>query len=158
MVSRRTFAALLFTTLSMVPASSGNAAAAETDLWKTAGGLSVYLGVMPAEIVKGLPSASTTERPMHGGIPKGAHEYHFVAAVFDAASSARVSDSVVTAEVFGLGLSGSKKKLEPMQIAGTRTYGSFVDLPGLDLYTVKLTVERSGASPTVLQFIYDHRR
>ena len=98
MVSRRTFAALLFTTLSMVPASSGNAAAAETDLWKTAGGLSVYLGVMPAEIVKGLPSASTTERPMHGGIPKGAHEYHFVAAVFDAASSARVSDAVVTAE------------------------------------------------------------
>jgi len=48
-------------------------------------------------------------------------------------------------------------KLEPMQISGTTTYGSFVNLPGLDLYTVKLTVERGGASSAVLQFRYDHR-
>ena len=64
----------------------------------------------------------------------------------------------MTAQVSGLGLSGSEKKLEPMQIEGTTTYGGFVDLPGFDLYTVKLTVERSGASPAVLQFKYDHRR
>jgi len=31
-------------------------------------------------------------------------------------------------------------------------------LPGFDLYTVKLTVERSGVSPATLQFKYDHRR
>jgi hypothetical protein len=31
----------------------------------------------------------------------------------------RVPDAAVTAEVCGLGLSGSKKKLEPMQIADT---------------------------------------
>ena len=69
----------------------------------------------------------------------------------------RVPDAAVTAEVCGLGLSGSKKKLEPMQMAGTTTYGGFFDLPGFDLYTVRLTVERSGASPAVLQFKYDHR-
>lgn len=63
----------------------------------------------------------------------------------------------MTAQVSGLGLSGSKMKLEPMQISGTTTYGSFVNLPGLDLYTVKLTVERGGASSAVLQFRYDHR-
>jgi hypothetical protein len=55
-------------------------------------------------------------------------------------------------------LSGSKKKLEPMQIAGTTTYGGFFDLPGFDIYTVKLTVERDKAPPAVLQFKYDHRR
>jgi hypothetical protein len=55
---------------------------------------------------------------MHGHVPKGPHEYHLVAAVFDAATGARVSDAAVTAEVSGLGLSGSKRKLEPMQIAG----------------------------------------
>jgi len=60
--------------------------------------------------------------------------------------------------VSGLGLSGSKMMLEPMQIAGTTTYGGFVDLPGRDLYTVKLTVERGRASPALLQFKYDHRR
>jgi hypothetical protein len=73
-------------------------------------------------------------------------------------SGARVSDAVVTAEAADLGLSGNKKKFEPMQIAGTTTYGGFFDLPGFDLYTVKLTVERSGAGPAVLQFKYDHRR
>ena len=157
MASRRTIAALLGALGVAVSLSSG-AVAAETDQSKTAGGVTVYLGVVPAEIVKGLPAGGRTERPMHGGIPKGPHEYHFVAAVFDAASGARVSDAVVTAEVAGLGLSGSKKRLEPMQIAGTTTYGGFFDLPGFDLYTVRLTVERSGASPAVLQFKYDHRR
>jgi hypothetical protein len=157
MVSRRTISGLigaLFVSFGL----GGGVLAAETDQSKTAGGVTVYLGVVPAEIVKGLAAGDTTKRPMHGGIPKGPHEYHFVAAVFDATSGARVSDAVVTAEVAGLGLSGSKKKLEPMQIAGTTTYGGFFDLPGFDLYTVKLTVERSGASPAVLQFKYDHRR
>ena len=137
---------------------SGAAIAADTDQSKTAGGLTVYLGVVPAEIVKGLTTTGNTERPMHGRIPKGPHEYHIVAAVFDASSGARVSDAVVTAEVSGLGLSGSKKTLEPMQIAGTTTYGGFFDLPGFDLYTVRVTVERGGANPAFLQFKYDHRR
>ena len=157
MVSRRAIAALLGG-LWMASNLTGAATAADTDLLKTAGGVTVYLGIVPAEIVKGLPSGSTTERPMHGRVPKGSHEYHVVAAVFDAASGARVSDAVVTAEVSGLGLSGAQTKLEPMQISGTTTYGGFFNLLGFDLYTVKLIVERSGASPAALQFKYDHRR
>jgi hypothetical protein len=96
---------------------------------------------------------------MHGRIPKGPHEYHVVAAVFDTASGARVSDAAVTAQVSGLGLSGTSKKLGPMEIAGTTTYGGFFNLPGRDRYTVKLTIERSvGAKPVVLEFKYDHRQ
>ncbi len=96
---------------------------------------------------------------MHGRIPRGSHEYHVVTAVFDAATGARVSNAVVTAQVSGLGLSGTKKRLDVMEIAGTTTYGGFFDLPGFDLYTVKLTVERPGvAPPVVLEFKYDHRR
>src|SRR5262245_35207369 len=143
MASRRAIAALVGG-LWLSSNLTGVATAAETDLSKTAGGVTVYLGIVPAEIVKGLPSSSTTERSMHGRTPRGPHEYHVVAAVFDAASGARVSNAVVTAEVSGLGLSGAKKTLEPMQISGTTTYGGFFDLPGFDLYTVKLTVERSG--------------
>ncbi|MCA1526523.1 hypothetical protein I6F46_15625 [Bradyrhizobium yuanmingense] len=157
MVSRRAIAVLIGS-LWLASNLTEVATAAETELSKTAGGVTVYLGLVPAEIVRGLPSGATTERPMHGRTPKGPHEYHLVVAVFDAASGARVSEAVVTAEVSGLGLSGGKKKLEPMQIAGTTTYGGFVDLPGFDLYTVKLTVERSGARPAILQFKYDHRR
>lgn len=159
---RVTVVALLVALCIVVPGigliSDGTARAADTDQSKTAGGLTVYLGVVPAEIVKGLAAGGNTERPMHRRIPKGPHEYHVVAAVFDASSGARVSDAVVTAEVSGLGLAGSKKKLEPMQIAGTTTYGGFFDLPGFDFYTVRLTVERGEASPAVLQFKYDHRR
>jgi hypothetical protein len=141
-----------------IMACTGTASAVESDQVKTAGGVTVYLGVVPAEIVKGVAAGGSADRSMHGGVPKGPHEYHFVAALFDAASGNRISDAVVTAQVSGLGLSGSKMKLEPMQISGTITYGGFFHLPGLDLYTLKLTVERGGASPAVLQFRYDHRR
>ena len=103
------------------------------DYPRTAGGLTVYLGVMPAEIVKGQP-------PMHGGAPAGPHEHHIVVAIFDAASAARVSDATVTAKVSGLGLSGSEKTLEPMSIANTITYGGFFNLPGADLYTIRVSI------------------
>ena len=123
----------------------------------TAGGLTAYLGVMPAEIVKGHPS-SHPEGAMHDGAPKGAHEYHVVIAIFDAVSGARVSDATVTAKISGLGLSGPEKPLEPMVIADTITYGGFFELPGADLYTVRATIKRSGSqAPVVLDFKYDHR-
>lgn len=134
------------------------ATAAENALYKTADGVSVYLGVVPAEIVKGHPSGHP-ERAMHGGVPKGQHEYHVVAAIFDTATGARISNATVTAQVSGLGLAGPKKPLEPMQIAGTTTFGNFFNLPGRDVYTVKLTIERSGvAKAVVVDFKYDHRR
>jgi len=138
--------------------ASGVAVAADTDQSKTAGGVTVYLGVVPAEIVKGLPASNSTERPMHGRIPEGPHEYHIVAAVFDAATGSRISDAAVTAEVSGVGLSANKRKLEPIQISSTWTYGGFFDLPGFDIYTVKLEVEHGAAGPAILQFKYDHRR
>src|SRR6516225_4117826 len=73
MVSRRTIAFFL-SAACIVYGSTGLANAAETDLSKTAGGVTVYLGVVPAEIVKGLPaSSSDAERTMHGHVPKGPH-------------------------------------------------------------------------------------
>ena len=95
---------------------------------------------------------------MHGGAPSGPHEHHIVVAIFDAASAARVSDATVTAKVSGLGLSGSEKTLEPMSIANTITYGAFFNLPGADLYTIRVSVRRpSSQQPVVLDFKYDHR-
>lgn len=129
--------------------------AADAEVQKTAGGLTVYLGVLPAEMVKDPPPHSA-ERPMHGGTPRGRHEYHIVAAVYDATSNARISDATVTAKVSGLGLSGPQKTLEPMKIADTTTYGAFFNLPP-DLYTIRLTVRRPGSQPVLLDFKYDHR-
>lgn len=162
------FGALCFT-VSVVALMSRDAAmaaerdaaiAAETEQSKTAGGLTVYLGVVPAEIVKGPPKHVDLSKGPHDYqiSSKSPHEYHIVAAIFDAKSGERISDAVVTAEVSGLGLSGSKERLKPMQIVGTTAYGGFFELPASDLYTVKLTVERTGVSPVDLQFKYDHRR
>ena len=143
--------------MSVMP-SSHAATATEDGQSKTAGGLVLYLGVVPAEIVKG-PSAHSAERRMHGRVPRGPHEYHVVVAIFDTATDARISDASVTAQVSGLGLAGTKKKLDPMEIANTITYGAFFDLPGLDLYTVSLTVERPGGDrPITVDFKYDHRK
>ncbi len=149
--------ALVAMSVSLVP-STRAAMAAEDGQYKTANGLAVYLGVVPAEIVKG-PSPHSAERPMHGRVPRGVHQYHVVVAIFDAATGARISHATATAQVSGLGLAGTKKKLDPMEIANTVTYGAFFDLPGLDLYTVRLTVERSaGERPITVDFKYDHRR
>ena len=121
---------------------------------RTAGGVTVSIGVVPAEIVKGQHPAGPQ---VHGGVPKGAHEYHLVAAVFDAASYTRITDAKVTAKVSPLGLSGSQKTLEPMKIADTITYGAFFTLTP-DLYTIRVTVERPGAESATVEFKYDHRR
>jgi hypothetical protein len=136
---------------------NGTAAAAENGQSKTVGGVTGYLGVVPAEVVKG-PLPHSAERPMHGRVPKGSHEHHIVAAIFDATTGARISDATVTAQVSGLGLAGSQKPLERMEIANTITYGAFFNLPGRDLYTIKLTIQRPGEpQPVSLQFKYDHR-
>ena len=141
-----------------IAAMSQAATAAEDPHYKLVGGLAVYLGVIPAEIVKGHPPGHP-EQAMHGGAPQGAHQYHLTAAIFDSANGARISDATVTAQVSGLGLSGPRYKLEPMEFAGTTTYGGFVNLPGRDLYTVRLTIERpSPARAIVVDFKYDHRR
>jgi hypothetical protein len=122
------------------------------------GGLTVYLGVVPAEIVKG-PLPHSAQRPMHGRIPRGPHEYHLVAAIFDAATGTRVSDASVSARLSGIGLSGEEKNLEPMQLSGTTTYGAFFSLPGRDLYTIRLAITRLGTQqPVTVDFRYDHRR
>jgi hypothetical protein len=123
---------------------------------KSAGGLTVYLGVVPAELVKG-PREHSAQRPMHGGQPRGSHEHHIVAAVFESASNARIEDAAVTAKVSGLGLSGPQKILEPMKITDTISYGGYFNLTP-DLYTIRVTIQRPGGKPVVLDFKYDHRR
>jgi hypothetical protein len=150
--------ALVILALLWMITAPGAPAGAQDSQARTAGGLTVYLGVVPAAFVKG-PSLHSAERPMHGGAPRGRHEYHFVAAIFDASTNARISDATVTAQVSGLGLSGPKSTLEPMEIASTITYGAFFNLPGADLYSIRLTIQRPGSQrPVVVDFKYDHRR
>ena len=132
------------------------AVAAEDTNVKSLGGLTAYLGVLPAELVKG-PAPHSADKPMHGRSPKGPHEFHVVVALFDAATGARVPDAAVTANISGIGMAGTEKQLQPMRIADTTTYGSFFTL-GRDLYAIKVSVNRAGTPPVTFNFRYDHRR
>lgn len=143
-------------TVAIAAASVFSVLAAEaqqlSDYRQTADGLTVYLGILPAAMVKG-PAT------MHSGVYKGSHDYHIVVAVFDAESSGRISDATVGARIAGLAMPGYETNLEPMKIADTTTYGNFVRLPGADLYTFRLTIQRQGLQrPVVVTFKYDHRR
>lgn len=69
--SRRYFG-LAAVLLVAAPLAWSPARAASGGDTKSAGGLTVYLGVVPAEIVTG-PGPHSAERPMHGGSPQGRH-------------------------------------------------------------------------------------
>lgn len=129
----------------------------QTQQLKTEGGVTTYLGFVPAEIIKGLTMGATAERSLHGNLPNRPHEYQILAALFDAETGARISNAIVSVELSRPGSFGSKQRLEPIRIEGAATYGGLFDLPVFDLYSVKLIVERTGTSPAVLQFKYDHR-
>ncbi|MDX8477934.1 hypothetical protein RFN28_05480 [Mesorhizobium sp. VK24D] len=141
-----------------IAAGSLASAADNDDSYKTAQGLAVYLGVLPAAIVRG-HLESHPEATMHGGAPQGKHEDHVVVAVFDAKTGARIENARVTANVSGLGHVGAQNiDLEAMSIAGTVTYGNFVELPGNDRYDIKLNITVPGRKPASVQidFTYQH--
>jgi len=133
------------------------ASAEENENYKVAQGLGVYLGVLPAAIARG-HLESHPEATMHGGPPRGTHEYHIIIAVFEAATGARIENAKVTATVSGLGHVGQNSlELEPMAIAGTVTYGGFVDLPGNDRYDIAVDVSVPGRpAPARVSFTYQH--
>lgn len=117
--------------------------------YETAGGFAVYLGVMPAALVKGHPG-SGSQGAMHGGTRGGEHEQHVVVAIFNAASGERVEDARVVVTVSGLGHVGHRRiALEPMAVAGTVTYGAFIDLPGRDRFQLEVDIDVPGRADTV---------
>ena len=70
----------------------GGASAA--DLAKTASGMTIRVGVTPAESMRGQP-----ESKLHGGVPSGKGQHHVVVALFESASGQRISTAEFTAKV-----------------------------------------------------------
>jgi hypothetical protein len=62
--------ALFLSLVAAAPASSS-----DDENYKVSDGLGVYVGLLPAALIKGHP-ANHPETTMHGGVPSGAHEYH----------------------------------------------------------------------------------
>ncbi len=121
----------------------GGASAAESSYRQVMDGVAVYLGVVPAELVRGHPPEHP-EGQMHGGAPAG--ENHIMVALFEEKTGKRLSDAAVTATVTGPGRFKAGKKLEPMVIAGSMSYGNYFYMPGPGPYRIKLTIRLPGAA------------
>ena len=134
-------------------------AAVADDGYRQADGLTVYLGLMPAAVVRGHPTTHS-ESTMHGGAGTSRHQQHIIVAVFDAQTGARVENARVAATVGGLGHTGQQTvQLDPMKIENTVTYGGFVTLPGNDRYQIAVAINVPGRShPVSVTFSSDHRQ
>jgi hypothetical protein len=118
--------------------------AADSENSKTVGGIVIYVGMLPAELIQGHP-AGHAEARMHPEGKAGSRQEHLVVALFDAKTGARITDAEVMASVDQPGVHGPKKRLEPMRIADTITYGNFFDVRSQGTYLIQIEIHR----PTV---------
>jgi hypothetical protein len=118
------------------------------------GNVDIYYGVMPAAVVRAHPETHP-EGSMHGGTPASKYSYHLLVALFDHETQKRITKARVNATVEELGLSGTRKTLEPMQIGKTTSYGAYFYLRGSGPYRISLEVFQPGSrSPLTGQFEY----
>jgi len=119
-------------------------------------GVAIYLGVLPAQIIQGHPDKHP-EHKMHGGIPTKGHRDHVVVALFDEATGKRIENAEVTASVMEIGLGSKKKKLDPMKISGTITYGNYFSMPDKNIYHINVQIHLQGRQGVIkAQFTHRH--
>jgi hypothetical protein len=137
--------------LATVP--TGAAQAADQPFHRDAGELSIYIGLIPAHAAGQRRNA---EQLRHGGSGTGEYAYHLTVAVFDRKGD-RVEDAQVSATVVPLGLAGHRRKLEPMRLAETVTYGGYFELAPTEVYRIDVEVVRAGTTAPA-RASFDYRR
>lgn len=134
------------------------AAAQVRDLspYKVVGGVGIYLGVLPSEMIRDRPGEQT-DVTMHGGVPGGFHHHHVMVALFEGEGGKRITDARVLAKVAEVGLATDEKELEPMTVAGAMTYGNYFRMQSPGSYRISVQIRRPGsARPIEAQFEYRH--
>jgi hypothetical protein len=135
-----------------------SAMAADSPYHRQVDGLSVYLGVLPAALVERRHPAAHPEGAMHGGPPRGQHAYHVMVSVFDDETGERVEDLEVEARVTPLGRAAIARRLEPMSMADTITYGNYFNLATSGPHRIRVSLSRHGvADRSTVEFTYEHR-
>ncbi len=149
-------AAVILLAAALLLAAAGVVAATPATQPATVDGVGIYLGVLPAVMISGHPP-DHPEAAMHGGIPGGKHRFHLLVALFDAASGARIAGAQIEAQVAEIGFAGTRRRLEPMVIAGTETYGGYFKLDGDNPFRIALEIRRPGQERVIrAEFEYRH--
>jgi len=125
---------------------------------QTVDGMTIELGVLPAELVQGHATAPGNPNALHGGIQPYSRSHHIVVALFDAKTGARITDARIRAGVGNRSYNHEPDKaLEPMEINGAMTYGNFFSMPGEGLWRIHLEILRAGTPrPVEADFAYEH--
>lgn len=132
-------AILMFAVVPMHAAETGS-------LQQTVSGVEIYIGIVPAAMVREHPRQHP-ERRMHGG--SGSSDYHVMVALFDAKNGARITDAQVGARLVAPSQSVPETGLEPMTIAGALTYGNYFDMAPGGSYRIDVSIRRPGVAETV---------
>lgn len=125
------------------------AMASDSERHQVVDGMSIYLGIIPAQFVK-------DHSGMHGGAGDKKHNYHVLVALFDSKSGERITDANVKATVSPLGMAGSTKHMEAMH-GDIVSYGNFFSMQKPETYRILVEVQRGkSGGKSVANFI--HRR
>jgi hypothetical protein len=115
-------------------------------------GMSVYLGVIPAQLIQEYSGG------MHGGDADKEHRYHVLVALFDSKSGERIIDARIKATVSPLGLGGSTKELEVMH-GELLSYGNYFTLHKPELYRIRVEIQREkGGAKSMANFVFRRPR
>lgn len=104
-------------------------------------GVDIYLGVLPAEMIRG-HSKEHPESEMHGGTPVGM--VHVMVVLFDQASGKRITDATVTARMEWPDRYRIEKRLESMVVSTSLAYGNYFRLPDQGTVRIEIVVHRPG--------------
>ena len=115
-------------------------------LHQAVAGVEIYLGVVPAAMVRDHPRQHPEGR-MHGGTT--GRGYHVMVALFEAKTGARITDAQVGARLVSSTQSAPETKLEPMTIAGAQTYGNYFDMAPGGSYRIDVSIRRPGVAEPI---------
>ncbi|HUH93565.1 MAG TPA: c-type cytochrome [Casimicrobiaceae bacterium] len=120
-----------------------------------AGDTTVYFGVIAGDTIRAHPKEYP---PTTYGVPPSApDQYYVTVAVFDSGSGQRIEAAAVRARVATASGSGPEKTLQPITIAGSRSYGNYFAMGGSGPFKIAVSVKRSDSADTV-QAQFDYAR
>lgn len=123
---------------------------------KTVDDLKIYLGVLPAGLVRGHEAELATA--VQRGLPRSSvHNIHVLAAVFDKNTGARLNGIRVNARIHGTNQNRWTVRLKPMIVNNALTYGGFTNLGAEEDVMISIDVMRPNRKHvTTAQFEYTH--
>jgi hypothetical protein len=138
--SSRRLAAIGFAIALAVPAA---VVAHEVSDHRIVDGVEMYVGVLPAETLRGQHAKGDSEFSMHNGVPTRAGYYHVNVSLFDSDTKVRIDDARVEARVEELGGMGAQSRvMEKMAIKDTVSYGNYFKMSGKGPFWITVTIRR----------------